>query len=526
MKHILALFLLIIIIPINTSASEINNINANKSGSVEVRLLGSPGDRSLAAEVTNISGRKYYLAVKEALDKSEKSISVAMYIVSLDVSNTQSEVYQLCESLVNAKKRGVQVKVILDQCIDYDRSEDGEKGRIEGKNQNAFKYFKENGIEVVYDTRTVYTHSKTIIVDENIVILGSTNWSGSSLNKNNEVSVLIRSKELANSLLKYFSEIVIDNEASGDEKVKEPALAIYRYFLENENLAGRMISKQDERAFDLYLLLLREFKGVAPIDFNFDTMAGYLGIDKNMDMTAYRRQIIKTLEKLSETYQLIKFEPEYGENAKVTLLDLENSGKPYKYPEGKYFALPGEYFSYGWDRKLSFNAKFCYFINLYQSSMSGNEPWWSSAQETLGNQFHLNKSTISEGMTELKKYEIIDIEYSDIKDGYEDREPSKYKLFDLYDPAKQAEKWESLTKSYGVNRVNQAKEFAKIVFEDNDPVVVEDIISLIDEYGIEKYREAVAIVSKKAVDNPKRSHRYVVGILRKSQVTTSPVTSK
>ena len=88
--------------------------------------------------------------------------------------------------------------------------------------------------------------------------------------------------------------------------------------------------------------------------------------------------------------------------------------------------------------------------------MSGNEPWWSSPLETLGNQFHLNMSTVSEGMTELKKYEIIDIEYSDISEGYENREPSKYKVFDLYDPVKQAEKWESLGAQYGADRVKQA----------------------------------------------------------------------
>ncbi|MDD5771930.1 MAG: phospholipase D-like domain-containing protein [bacterium] len=464
-------------------------------------------------EITNISSRKYYPAVKEVLDKSQKSISMAMYIVSLDGKNTQSEVYQLCESLVNAKKRGVQVKVILDQSVDYDRSEDGERGRIEGKNQNAFRYFKENGIEVFYDTKSVFTHSKTIIIDENVVVLGSTNWSGSSLNKNNEVSVLIRSGELARSLLKDFSEIVIDNEAGKDVSEKEPSLALYRYFLDNENLAGRMITSSDERAFDIYLLLLREFKRDALIDLDYNKMAVDLEMDKVMDKTAFRGEINRILKKLNEIYHVINYETRIGENAKVTLLDPENSEKPYKYPEGKYFTVPGEYFSYGWSKKLSFRAKFCYLVNRYEVTLSDNDQWWSHALDVLSNYFHLHRTTLSEGMSELKKYEIIDIEYSDVKEGYENREPSKYKVFDLYDPVKQAEKWESLNKQYGADRVNQAREFAKVVFEENDPVTVEDIISLIDEYGIEKYREAISIVSQKAVDNPKRSHKYVVGIL-------------
>ncbi|MDD5772661.1 MAG: phospholipase D-like domain-containing protein [bacterium] len=452
--------------------------------------------------------------MKEAIDKSEKSIFVVMYIINFDQKNTQSDVYQLCASLVDAKKRGVIVKVILDQTIDYEKARKGGDWEIEEKNQNAFKYFKENGVEVFYDTKNFYTHSKAIVVDENVVVAGSTNWSGASLNKNNEVSVLIRSKELAESLLKDFSEIVIDKEAGGDKNEKEPSFAVYRYFLENENMAGRMITVQDERAFDLYLLLLREFKDGVPIDLDFDVMAGYLGMNEDMDRNAYRRQIIKVLEKLDEVYRLIKYEPKFGENARVTLLNLENSEKPYSYPEGKYFIMPGEFFSYRWSSKLSFNAKYCYLINLYKKSWSSTDPWWSNSREVLSKQFHLSISTISEGMKELRNYKIIDIEYSGIEDGYESREPSKYKLFELYDPLKQIEKWESLNKSYGADRVDQAKEFAKIVFEDNDPVIVEDIISLIDEYGLEKYREALNIVSQKAPDNPKRTHSYVVGILR------------
>ncbi|MDD5773100.1 MAG: phospholipase D-like domain-containing protein [bacterium] len=466
------------------------------------------------AEITNISGRKYYPAVKEILDKSQKSISMAMYLVSIDEKNTQSEVYQLCESLVNAKKRGVKVKVILDQTIDYKRLDSGDEWQNEGGNQNAFRFFKKNEIDVLYDTKAIHTHSKVIVVDENIVILGSTNWSDSALNKNNEASVVIRSKELARSLIKDFSEIVIDHEMSGDIKEKEPSFAIYRYFLENENLAGKMLNIHDERAFDLYLLLLREFKGDGFIDFDFEKMAEYLGIDKDTGKTPYRSLITETLKKLKDTYNLIKYETQYGENAKVTLLDPENNDKPYKYPEEKYFTLPGEYFSYGWDRRLSFTGKFCYLINLYEASLNKDIPWWSYPRETLSNHFNSNTKTISSGMTELKKFEIIDIEYSDIEDGYESRGPSKYRLFDLYDPIEQAKKFENLKNLYGAEKVDQAREFAKVVFEENDLVVVEDIISLINEYGIDKYQKAINIISNKAEDNPKRSQKYLVGILK------------
>ena len=76
---------------------------------------------SFSADVRDISGKRYYPAVKEALDGSTKSIFMVMYIVDLDERNTKSLVYQLGMSLVNAGRRGVEVRVILDQNIDYKR---------------------------------------------------------------------------------------------------------------------------------------------------------------------------------------------------------------------------------------------------------------------------------------------------------------------------------------------------------------------------------------------------------------------
>ena len=56
--------------------------------------------------------------------------------------------------------------------------------------------------------------------------------------------------------------------------------------------------------------------------------------------------------------------------------------------------------------------------------------------------------------------------------------------------------------------------FAEIVFKENDPVVVENIIKLTKEYGKDKVKKAYDIVSQKAPDNPKRIHRYAVGIIK------------
>lgn len=56
--------------------------------------------------------------------------------------------------------------------------------------------------------------------------------------------------------------------------------------------------------------------------------------------------------------------------------------------------------------------------------------------------------------------------------------------------------------------------YAGIVYKDNDIQVLEDIINKMNEYGVQKVAEAFGKVSYRSAGNPKRSYRYVVGILQ------------
>jgi phosphatidylserine/phosphatidylglycerophosphate/cardiolipin synthase-like enzyme len=46
-----------------------------------------------------------------------------------------------------------------------------------------------------------------MVVDGESTLLGSTNWTYYALTNNNEVSVLIQSKEVAKALLDYFHQV-------------------------------------------------------------------------------------------------------------------------------------------------------------------------------------------------------------------------------------------------------------------------------------------------------------------------------
>ena len=127
------------------------------------------------AEVEDISSEKYFPQVKQALSQAKESVFMVMFVVGLRPYDKASSVYQLVDELVKAHQRGVKVTVILDQNIAFVGKEHIDEWQVEGKNAWCFKMLKDAGIPVWYDEPARYTHSKTIVIDEEVIVLGSAN---------------------------------------------------------------------------------------------------------------------------------------------------------------------------------------------------------------------------------------------------------------------------------------------------------------------------------------------------------------
>lgn len=163
--------------------------------------FGLPAD-----DIIPLVDEDYYPQVHQSLGSANKSIFCVMYVADIDSKYKHSLEYNLIYDLINAHRRGVAVTVIFDQNIMF--WESGKKSKkTERKSRNAYELLKKNGVPVYYDSNNRVTHSKILVIDNYITIVGSTNWTYSALKKNHEASVLIKSRSVADAFLEKFRNI-------------------------------------------------------------------------------------------------------------------------------------------------------------------------------------------------------------------------------------------------------------------------------------------------------------------------------
>jgi phosphatidylserine/phosphatidylglycerophosphate/cardiolipin synthase-like enzyme len=152
-----------------------------------------------AEDVQLVTDAQYFQAARRMIQEAKSSIYVMMFEMGYYEEHPNSPSNLLIRGLTDAKKRGVRVQVILDV-----REEDD---RTSKNNRRASKVLSEGDVEVIYDPFFKTTHAKMMITDEKLSLLGSTNWTYHALTNNNEVSVLVRSREVARELIDYFNRV-------------------------------------------------------------------------------------------------------------------------------------------------------------------------------------------------------------------------------------------------------------------------------------------------------------------------------
>ncbi len=460
-------------------------------------VLAATSGFCFPADVVSLNNQEYFSTAQKVISQAKKSIFIVMYLISYNKEDKSSKVTQLMDELAKAKLRGVEVKVILDYQSSYSFP-------ANQSNYEAHRFLKDNGIQVYFDGAVVYTHNKAIVIDKRIVISGSHNWSDAALDRNNETSFLINSPKLAKQLLDEFSRIKL----SSPELKEAPGVGIPYWAMEKNGIIPEMFRKHNKIGFDIWLLLLRDFDGntAGLVNTNYETLAEGLGWSKHMDRHTYRGEINRQLRYLNKVYKLIETDAQFNQPIKIRL--LKKIGR-------ESFSIPRAYWNYGWADRLNMDAKICLLINLAELGHNRQPPEWSLARPLITEQYGINRGTLHSGMKILRDFNIIDVKYSRIDKGYENRMPSTTVFLGLYDMREFEQNLARLEEAYGKELITKSRGYAFVVFKGYDLNVIEMIASFINTYGAAKVDEAFKVVAKKNPDNPKRSFGYVIGILGK-----------
>ena len=157
----------------------------------------SPGDDTQGQPPTSklsqgdpvelVTNTKYFGRANEVIQTAQQKLRVVQFETGVGDAPDL-----LVKALIGAQNRGVDVKVLLDQEIAY--------------NKDTMDTLKAAGVSVIMDSSKLRTHAK-IVASEQGFVIGSTNWSSTSISKNNETNILVRDAGLTAQLHTWLDKL-------------------------------------------------------------------------------------------------------------------------------------------------------------------------------------------------------------------------------------------------------------------------------------------------------------------------------
>lgn len=110
------------------------------------------------------------VAIEHRIDAAKSSIFIAMFTLTHN---------RLVDALIRAKERGVDVKLAIDRYT------------ARGASKKAVQRLSQANIDIYYSSGLPLLHHKWAYIDHNKMILGSTNWTESAFNKNQDILLFL-----------------------------------------------------------------------------------------------------------------------------------------------------------------------------------------------------------------------------------------------------------------------------------------------------------------------------------------------
>lgn len=169
------------------------------------------------------------------IDMAKTSVDIAIYQLDLD---------NVTQALIDAKKRGANVRVVTD----VDSLNDP-------KENLSFKRLEKEGIRVVGGNPNGIMHNKFVVVDKAAVWTGSWNFTVNDTYRYNNNGILIPSPELARNYTATFEKMFNDQKFGPSRKpggttprLTVGGIAVENYFAPEDKVAEKIIPRLKQAA--------------------------------------------------------------------------------------------------------------------------------------------------------------------------------------------------------------------------------------------------------------------------------------
>ncbi len=166
--------------------------DAQTGDTAEISDISDITDSGLIRSPQLVNNKDYLPFLKNIIQNARDNI-----IILHQEFLTGSTLDQLQNDLIAAKKRGVNIKILLEKDVE--------------ENAQRVNTLRSNGIDAALDSSSKTLHLKLVLSDNSHLLLGSTNFSYSSFQYNNEVNIYVNDTETVSRFYDYANSVLSDN---------------------------------------------------------------------------------------------------------------------------------------------------------------------------------------------------------------------------------------------------------------------------------------------------------------------------
>ena len=139
----------------------------------------------------SIIGKQFPQKVIPLIDEAKNSIKIVVFDWLWYPNDPANPVQLFNQSIIRARRRGVKVQVVTN--IQY-----------------VINVLKQEGCEAKKPMTNRLIHPKMMIIDDEILVIGSHNYTQSAFTMNHEISAIIKGRQDLAGFLKFFNDLFLN----------------------------------------------------------------------------------------------------------------------------------------------------------------------------------------------------------------------------------------------------------------------------------------------------------------------------